>query len=143
MIKTTKSSTNVNIARRLASQMWGEVQGQQKVLNGIWWMDCTGHGGYLVDTNLYPEFKGDEVTVFRNKRSRYYKPTEQHFAPFEEDCEFAKVNWLYPEVLNERSKKYNLKDKTLEEWKEEMLDLSRRCLESWNKDFLKKYPQHR
>ena len=79
MIKTTKSSTNVNIARRLASQMWGEVQGQQKVLNGIWWMDCTGHGGYLVDTNLYPEFKGDEVTVFRNKRSRYYKPTEQHF----------------------------------------------------------------
>lgn len=143
MIKTTYNSKTVTIARRLASQMWGEIQGQLKVLEGIWWIDCSGHGGFILDTNLYPEFKKDEVIVTRHKNSNQYYTREQHFAPFEEDCEYAKVVWLYPQVLDKFSKRYDLKDKTLEEWKEEILERVRKSLENWNPEFLEQYPQHR
>lgn len=143
MIKTTYNSKTVTIARRLASQMWGEVQGQLKVLEGIWWIDCSGHGGFILDTNLYPEFKKDEVIVTRHKNSNQYYTREQYFAPFEEDCEYAKVVWLYPQVLDKFSKRYDLKDKTLEEWKEEILERVRKSLENWNPEFLEQYPQHR
>lgn len=143
MLKTTYNSKNVTIARRLASQMWGEVQGQQKVLDGIWWLTCSGHGGFILDTDLYPEFGEYKVIVTKHLNSNYYYSKEQHFAPFEEDCEYAKVIWLYPEVLDKFSRRYDLKDKTLEEWKEEMLEMARKSLENWNPEFLEKYPQHR
>lgn len=136
-------NNDVNIARRLASQMWGKVQSQRKLLDGIWWFDCLGHGGIILDINKYPEFIGNEQIVEKRKGSNTYVMHEQHFAPFEEDCEYAKVIWLYPDVLDNLSKRYDLKDKTLYEWKMERLKIIEESLKKWNLGFLKKYRERK
>lgn len=85
------SSKPVNCARRLAGQ-WGEVQRQHKLADGIWEFSCSGHGGIVVDLDVYPEFsEWRDFVPLRNSgegRFRGYQH-EQHFAAFEEDCDWA------------------------------------------------------
>ena len=134
---------NATIARRLASQMWGEVQTQLKVADGIWSYTTAGHGGFIVDIYLHPELAEYKSVVYRDRRTNEYFPSEQHFAPFEEDCEYAKVIWLYPYVLKKLSKNYSKVDKTnFEKWQQEQLGYAKRSLEQWNPDFLQKHPKH-
>ena len=135
-------SNPATIARRMSSQLWGEVNSQLKVAEGIWLYSNSGHGGFIVDTNVYPELRGYESVVYIRNNSSYYRPSEQHFAPFEEDCEFAKIIWLYPKVLKKMSKLYTLGDRTYKEWESDMLRLAKESLEQWNKEFLSANPTH-
>lgn len=48
--------------------------------------------------------------VYTRDGSNCYRPHEQHFAAFEEDCEYAKVEWLYPDILKWMSKNYIFKE---------------------------------
>lgn len=141
MTKWRGQKSTATIARRLASQTWGEVQTQKKVAEGIWTYHTAGHGGYVVDTDIYPTLADHNETVYVRSDSNSYYPHEQHFAAFEEDCEFAKVEWLYPQILEKVIKQYTLKEGvTKEVWLKQRLTSLRASLERWNPDFLKKYP---
>ena len=92
------------VARRLASQKWGEVCTQRKAAPGIWWFSCSGHGGYIVDTDVHPEAavicgKDYTDTVYARYSTKHWDgrfwPSEQHFACFEEDCDWAVCEALY------------------------------------------------
>lgn len=141
MLNMAKDTATV--ARRLASQMWGEVQGQLKVDDGIWSFHTAGHGGFVVDTEVHPELKEYNTTVYINAKSNSYYPSEQHFAPFEEDCEYAKVIWLYPYTLKKMMKNYRVAEGvTFSQWQQDRLQGVKRSLEQWNPDFLKEHPKH-
>lgn len=104
MSLTKPCEDRAKVARRLASQKWGEVCSQRKVAPGIWLFSCSGHGGYIVDTDVHPEaatVRGKDYTDtvyarYSTKRwdGRYW-PSEQHFACFEEDCDWAVCEALY------------------------------------------------
>lgn len=97
--------SNEVIARRLASQTWGTVQQQQKIAEGFWSFSTAGHGGYVADTNVYPLLKPYQQTVLTHIKSGKYYPHEQHFAPFEEDCDWAIPLYLYPQLAEAEYKK--------------------------------------
>lgn len=84
---------NRTIARRLAAQMWGEINGQKKVAEGAWYFTCVSHGGYIVDLAIHPQFAlWEEEVLYRKK---YIRTSEQHFAALEEDCNWAIFDALY------------------------------------------------
>lgn len=132
---------SATIARRLAAQMWGPVQRQKKVGPGIWTYTTAGHGGYVVDTDIRPQFKGDETIVFIRDGSNYYHPNEQHFAAYEEDCEAAKVEWLCPDIFRRLITLYE-PNCPYEEWVRHRFELLRRSLEQWNSEWLQQHPEH-
>ena len=90
-------SNNSQLARRLAIQLWGEVNVQKQVMKGAWWFSCSGHGGYIVDLDLHPQF----VNFYRELtyKTKYMRPSEQHFAALEEDCDFALFEYSYVEIF--------------------------------------------
>ena len=132
-------ASNVSIARRLASQTWGPVQFQRKAGPGIWFFSTASHGGYVVDTDIRPVFKGCETDVLIRAGGHYLYPNEQHFAVFEEDCEYAKVEWLCPDIF----KKMYRSDNTglpFDEWVTNRQAELRRSLEQWNSEWLAAHP---
>lgn len=131
---------DATIARRMASQFWGEVQRQKKLLDGIWTFSTAGHGGFIVDVDKYPELAEYKSTVYINAKSNYYYPSEQHFAAFEEDCEYAKVIWAVPRVLIKLAGHYSI-NQDRKQWAKEMMKSVRTSLEYWNPDFLVKHPE--
>lgn len=131
---------NSSIARRLASQMWGEVQSQQKLAPGIWLFDTAGHGGYVVDTNIRQELKGCETIVCTRSGGCKYRPDEQHFAQFEEDCEASKVEWLFPDMFRKLSTNYDMQGLSLDQWIAQRREYLRSSLNRWNPEFLEKHP---
>lgn len=92
-----ESKKNSQLARRLATQLWGEVNWQKKFMEGAWCFSCSGHGGYIVDLDLHPQFAKfySELTY----KTKYMRPAEQHFAALEEDCDFALFEYSYIEVF--------------------------------------------
>ena len=89
-------------ARRMAAQHWGPVEKQCKVAPGIWWFSTCSHGGLIVDTDVREELRELNKPVF--KRNLAYVE-DQHFAAFEEDCQAAIVEWVYPEIIPEIQRK--------------------------------------
>lgn len=137
MSKQTKSSS---IARRMATQFWGEVQHQVKLGDGIWLFDTAGHGGIIVDIDVRPELKEFQHTVYYGRGQRWYIESEQHFAAFEEDCEAAKVEWTYPEIMDKVSQRFQITG-SLEDWKQARLEVLRRSLQQWNAEWLAAHPE--
>lgn len=138
---------DASIARRYASQLWGTVNRQLKLTKGIWWFSCTGHGGYIVDTDVWSQLKSDnEPTIYlnrieMNKRDGVYDQTEQHFAAYEEDCDYLKVEWLVPEVKRNVAKRYGVSgQEAIETWYTKRMIFLKLSLEQNNHDFLKEHP---
>ena len=135
-----KKQNTASIARRMATQFWGEVQYQKKMAEGIWWFSTAGHGGFVVDTDLRPALKEFNSRVYYGVGQRYYIDEEQHFAAFEEDCEAVKVEWTYPEIMDKISKWHSFTC-SLEQWKETRVKTLRDSLVQWNPDWLAKHPE--
>lgn len=104
MSLTRPCTDAAKVARRLAAQKWGEVCTQRKAAPGIWWFSCSGHGGYIVDTDVHPEAavicgKDYTDTVYARYSTAHwdgrYWPSEQHFACFEEDADWAVCEALF------------------------------------------------
>ena len=142
-------SDGVNAARRLAVKMWGEIQTQNKLADGIWMFSTAGHGGIIVDTDKCQEFEEmKEFVPCSNKE--HSSPTsgfvsEQHFAPFEEDCEAALVEWLYAYKIWRPAfrKLYVNSAETDEQWYKKREKMLRRTIESYHPEFIEKFPEIR
>lgn len=147
---TAYNAKSASIARRMATQWWGEVQNQRKLAPGIWMFDTAGHGGIVVDTFLRPELEmcNSQVTY----RQNWAIPGEQHFAAFEEDCMAAFVEYLYcREIHTEAFRKHYVGSDTVppEVWFENRRKLLKEHVERYNYlfindskyDFLARYPE--
>lgn len=95
----------------------------------------------MVDTKVRPQFAGDETIVYTRNGFGYYRPDEQHFAAYEEDCEAAKVEWLCPDIFRQLGGLYNLSG-SFEDWAQLRFEMLRRSLEQWNPEWLKLHPEH-
>lgn len=136
------TDSNSVIARRMASQYWGDVQYQKKRLKGVWQFDTAGHGGYIVDVAEHKELAEFAATVYIRRNSNYYNPEEQHFAAFEEDCMAAIVEWTLPQIVTEKFREqFVASDLPFDLWKERRFRILRQSLEQWNPDWLLKYPE--
>lgn len=131
-----------SIARRYAKILWGEVNHQNKLAEGVWLFDCSGHGGIIVDTDIHPSmFRGEGADQIPTKEdSGLLDLAEQHFAAYEEDCEAAKVEWLIPAVRKKLYKHFQT-EKPFEDWWEERVQVLRDSLEQWNPGFLAQHPE--
>lgn len=109
------------LARRLAYQMWGEVNNQKKIAKGVWLFSCSGHGGFIVDNDVWTEYKGKYEMMLMYKRN-FYRYNEQHFSVFEEDCDWAILINDHPELLNNTMYKLYIPKKTFSEWVNSMLE---------------------
>ncbi|MFW6288126.1 MAG: DUF7007 domain-containing protein, partial [bacterium] len=100
---------------------------------GVYWFETAGHGGYIVDIELYPKLEEFHRIVTIRQGSSKYRPSEQHFAPLEEDCNWALVEYLYPDVLKNayykgsNQEKYTLEDRVI---------IVRESVERWNPEYL-------
>ena len=126
------------IARRMASQHWGPVEQQCKVASGIWWFSTCSHGGLIVDTNVRKELRALNTPVF--KRNLAYVE-DQHFAAFEEDCQAAIVEWVYPEIIPIIQRKLFQDATPAHVYTAQRIALLRDSLRYWNPDWLEKYPE--
>lgn len=92
---------NVTLMRKIARQVWSEVQSQETLTNGVIRFNTSSHGGYIVDSLVYPKVKDIpniqkymEIPYIRfNKYNNiipsYYTKDENRFYVFEEDCNWA------------------------------------------------------
>ena len=144
MEKNYDRQKNAHIARRLATQIWGDVHSQKYVREGIWSFSTCSHGGYILDLDCYPEFydKFKQFCQFVrvSKEAHSGRRSEQHFAAFEEDCDFAVLEYVLldlmaPMFANNR----NVLDSEYEEFYNEYRSSLLRSLEMWNKEWLLKY----
>lgn len=134
-----RDATPAAIARRMATQFWGQVQRQCKIGNGIWWFSTAGHGGFVVDTDVRPELAEFNSEVTCNGMV-YCK--EQHFAAFEEDCMATIVEWTYPDIMPAIHKKICTLDKgPTETFVAERIETLRESLERWYPEWLEKWPE--
>lgn len=96
---------NRNIAKRLARQQWGQINSEEKVVEGCWWFSCASHGGFIVDINKVelPVEVADTFSTIVKKRanSKKYRPHEQHFAVFEEDSAYVILLYYNKEIARE------------------------------------------
>lgn len=135
------NENSVAIARRLASQCWGEIQHQKKLGEGIWDFETAGHGGIVVDVAVRPElaeFKTEVLFALRNGKL-FIRPSEQHFAAFEEDCEAVKVEWTYPSIMGAVAKLFKVEG-DIDEWKAKRKAVLENSLKRWNPDWLSQHP---
>lgn len=134
---------DVTIARRLASQMWGQPDMQKKLAEGIWLFETPRHGGIVVDAAIRPAIlKVCQVTeVLIRAESKWKRPSEQHFVALEEDCCACIAEWLFAEDVITDSL-YRMYDTFLPfaEWKAKRLKCIRKSLEMWNPDVLTTFP---
>lgn len=128
----------VVIARRMAFQHWGPVERQCKLAQGIWWFSTASHGGLVVDTDVRKELQEMNSPVF--KRNLTYAE-DQHFAAFEEDCQAAIVEWIYPEIIPSIQIKLFQDNTPVHTFAAERIAMLRDSLQCWNPDWLKKYPE--
>lgn len=122
-----------NTARRLASQRWGEVNAQKKVMSGVWWFSCSGHGGYVVDLCEHPGFAMHYSFVETRLNSGQGYTDEQHYAILEEDCNAVMFDYLYYDYLEISKKRLSSGSKE---------DL-RHSLQRWNATWLAAYDKAR
>ena len=135
------TNNSAAIARRLADQLWHEVQKQEKIAPGIWWFSCAGHGGIIVDIDVHPLAEPWKTQVLY--RYKWYYPDEQHFAAFEEDCDGPIAEWLYAGQIHTSIFRQSFGEKELDDstWFRKRIDLLRKCIERWNPEILDQYPK--
>lgn len=120
------------IARKLARQKWGEVQRQEKYGEGIWWFDCCAHGGYIIDTDVYKFLKDFNEFVYCRRNGRYGYTEEQHFAAFEEDCDFNIINYVLFDEVGKKLYKYRKnEEQSFEIFKEQILNEAAENIRRW------------
>ena len=99
------SGTKIQDVKIAGEELWGDdARVYETRVDGIYNCDTARHGGYLVDTNVFPELaKYGEKTSIDN------------IVGFEEDYEALKVIWAVPEVLEQVQLNNNwYKDLTLD-----------------------------
>ena len=126
------------IARRMATQHWGPVERQCKIAPGIWWFSTAAHGGLIVDTDVRKELQEMNSTVYKGGIDYV---NDQHFAAFEEDCQAAIVEWVYPSIIPEIQRKLFQDETSTHVYTAQRIALLRDSLQHWNPDWLKKYPE--
>lgn len=139
MKKNYDKQKNAQIARRLASQIWGDVQVQKYVREGIWSFSTSGHGGYILDLDCYPEFYDKFIQFYQFVRVRKDvlngRRSEQHFAAFEEDCDFAVLEYVLLDLMAPIfANDNNVLDSEYEEFYDEYRSSLLKSLEMWNKE---------
>ena len=87
-----KNVDRMNNLFSIAEELWGsQPEINETKVNGIYDVNCSRHGGYLVDISKHPDLK--------NYGDKTYNP---NICAFEEDLEALKVLWLYPELINNK-----------------------------------------
>lgn len=128
------------VARKLAKQQWGEVQRQEKYGEGVWWFDCCAHGGYIVDTDIYEFLREFNEFIYCGKNGRYGYAEEQHFAAFEEDCDFNIINYVLFDKIGKKLYKYRKNEaQSFEEFKKEILRESEANIKTWHPEKAEHY----
>ena len=117
------SKTKIQDVIRAGEELWGDdARVYETRVDGIYNCDTARHGGYLVDTNVFPELaKYGEKTSIDN------------IVGFEEDYEALKVIWAVPEVLEKVQLNNNW-------YKDLTLDKVLHYEDSLNDDFRKEFP---
>lgn len=115
--KLKKESVSYNDLVRAGTDLWRDgCVVYDTIIDGIY--DCTtdGHGGYLVDTTIFPELAkyGDKTNV-------------DNVVGFEEDYEALKILWVFPQLI----KSEDFKNK---------LNLDRVLAYDEDKSFAKEFP---
>jgi len=102
----------------IAENLWGSQPMVKKTkVDGIYDVEASRHGGFLVDTNLHSKLKQYGDTIYNS-----------NISAFEEDLEALKVLWLYPELIND--------EENVDRW------LNTRMIQETYKgtEFLKEFP---
>lgn len=132
------------VARRLASQMWGQPDHQRKLADGIWFFSTPSHGGIVVDADVWPAIlQVREVSeVLVRADSKWKAIDEQHFVALEEDCDAAIAEWLFTDaILTPRLQEKYGTHLPFDKWRNRRVESIRRSLEQWNPDVLKVFPK--
>lgn len=117
------SKTKIQDVIRAGEELWGEdARVYETRVDGIYNCDTARHGGYLVDTNVFPELAkyGDKTSI-------------DNIVGFEEDYEALKVIWAVPEVLEQVQLNNDW-------YKDLTLDKVLHYEDSLNDDFRKEFP---
>lgn len=85
----TQSSGNLRMCRNIAREYWGDVQIEEMLKDGVYCFNTAGHGGYVVDGNV---FNIDRIP------ERFLYDKNKKFAVFEEDSDWAVLLYYYPEI---------------------------------------------
>ena len=91
-------SASYNDFVKAGESLWGEdCSVYDTVIDGIFDCSTAGHGGYLVDTTIFPELAkyGEESSV-------------ANIVGFEEDYEALKVLWVFPQLIKSEDFKNKL-----------------------------------
>lgn len=134
------AQNTATIARRMASQWWGPVQKQEKLGDGIWWFTTASHGGLVVDTDVRTALAEFKSTVLLRKDGEWARSDEQHFAAFEEDCDAALVEWVYPSIMDKTAKSCNIGSNLIDQWKVQRKQMLFESLSRWHADWLASHP---
>lgn len=117
------SGTKIQDVKIAGEELWGDdARVYETRVDGIYNCDTARHGGYLVDTNVFPELAkyGDKTSI-------------DNIVGFEEDYEALKVIWVVPEVLEQIQLNNNW-------YKDLTLDKVLHYEDSLNDDFRKEFP---
>lgn len=117
------SKTKIQDVIRAGEELWGDdARVYETRVDGIYNCDTARHGGYLVDTNVFPELAkyGDKTSI-------------DNIVGFEEDYEALKVIWVVPEVLEQIQLNNDW-------YKDLTLDKVLHYEDSLNDDFRKEFP---
>lgn len=117
------SKTKIQDVIRAGEELWGDdARVYETRVDGIYNCDTARHGGYLVDTNVFPELAkyGDKTSI-------------DNIVGFEEDYEALKVIWAVPEVLEQIQLNNDW-------YKDLTLDKVLHYEDSLNDDFRKEFP---
>lgn len=101
------------------TDLWGEgAVVNDTIVDGIYDCYTNGHGGYLIDTDIFPQLKkyGEETSI-------------DNIVGFEEDYEALKILWIFPMLINNEDFKNKLN-----------LDMVLRYESSLNDEFRKDFP---
>jgi len=102
---TREKRESMTLRRKIARQMWGEINYQETVTKGVTWFSATVHGGYVVDSLLFPEVRKipslgrfEAIPYLRDgptvRVAQYYTRHKDRFYAFEEDCAWAVLSYF-------------------------------------------------
>lgn len=88
-IKTESVSYNDLISA--GTELWRDgCTVKDTIIDGIYDCSTAGHGGFLIDTNIFPELAkyGDKTSI-------------PNIVGFEEDYEALKILWIFPQLIHD------------------------------------------
>ena len=117
--KKLEEDINHNDLVQAGTDLWGDgAVVNDTIVDGIYDCYTDGHGGYLIDTDIFPQLKkyGEETSI-------------DNIVGFEEDYEALKILWVFPMLINNEDFKNKLN-----------LDMVLRYEDNLNDDFRKEFP---